>query len=987
MKSTFTICLFAGIYLLFGSVVMPLYAQPCPKPVITANGPLTFCAGGNVRLTAPAVSQGEVSTFVGHDRDYIDGDLSVASFTEITDLTEDTSGKIYVVERLKNSIRKISTTGIVSTIAGNQVAGHVNGQGANAQFNAPAYIASDIAGNLYVTEMLSNYIRKISPSGLVTDVAVTGLDHPRGIAVDNAGNLFVADTRNFRICKITPAGQVINIAIDNRFINAEHIALATNGDVYVALNSVYSIIKVLPNGFISPYAGTGQPGSANGPALAASFRGINGLAIGDSGNLYVTDSYTVRKVSSTGFVSTVAGGADRGFNDGSYNAAEFDTPAGIIFSSSGDLLLTDIWNSRVRKISLQRAVAGYIWSNGNSAQNTLVNSSGSFTVRTITGNCTSESSDPVQVTVNPVPSVPVISVSGDLHICGDGSVTLTSSAASGNIWSNGATGNSIIVTDAGSYSVKTVLGNCTSAVSGTLPVTKAFQPHEPVINFTCNSNILSTPVLSEAYIKNYAGSGILGFADGIGTEARFWEPSGIYRAKDGNIFVADYYNNCIRKISPEGIVSTFAGSDSESGYADGNGTDARFSGPIDITGDEMGFLYVTQYRSYNIRKINPSGQVTTLLGGRNYVMCVATDGKGNVYFTEPDNFQVCKINSAGVYSIVAGGIQGYADGVGQAARFYGPTAIEADTLGNIYVADNGKIRKISANGMVNSYRNVPAISFIITDFGDMYYTNYNGVFKVNAAGIVKKIASVQLNLSTGNFEEGPVSSARLNSPFGIAKDNEGNLYISDKALNCIKKISGESIAEAFIWSNGATTPEINANVPGSYSVRIVSGGCTSASSRSVEVNTRPVPYAPVITKEIGWYLRASFGGVSYQWYKNGIAIPGETTRRTLNRGDGEYTVTMTDSFGCTTPMSAPFIITGITEEFTTESLKLVPNPSNGLFRLEGLIAGKVCEVYSMAGQMVFKGRAEPGTNLDLQHLPAGVYEVRVGVQRLRLLKE
>ena len=161
-------------------------------------------------------------------------------------------------------------------------------------------------------------------------------------------------------------------------------------------------------------------------------------------------------------------------------------------------------------------------------------------------------------------------------------------------------------------------------------------------------------------VSTLAGNGTLGFAEGTGAVARFYQPTGLAFDADGNMYVADNQNHRIRKITPAGEVSTFAGSGT-AGFADGSGTAAQFESPFGVAVDVGGNVYVADTYNHRIRKINPAGVVSTLAGNGSY---------------------------------------GYADGGGAAAKFYVPKGVAVDPAGNVYVADenNNRIRKITSYG-------------------------------------------------------------------------------------------------------------------------------------------------------------------------------------------------------------------------------------------------------------------------------------------------
>ncbi len=212
-------------------------------------------------------------------------------------------------------------------------------------------------------------------------------------------------------------------------------------------------------------------------------------------------------------------------------------------------------------------------------------------------------------------------------------------------------------------------------------------------------------------VSTIAGNGTTGTTDGVGSAARFRSPHGITLDGAGNIYVADEGNHRIRKITPQGEVSTLAGS--RRGFADGSGAAAQFNDPIDITTDNSGNLYVADRDNHRIRKIDPSGMVTTLAGtdSAGYVdgngssarfsfpQGVAIDRNGNVYVADSENHRIRKVNPNGQVSTLAGnGVPGFADGTRADAQFQDPRGIIIDREQKfLYIADhdNSRIRRIA----------------------------------------------------------------------------------------------------------------------------------------------------------------------------------------------------------------------------------------------------------------------------------------------------
>jgi serine/threonine-protein kinase len=211
-------------------------------------------------------------------------------------------------------------------------------------------------------------------------------------------------------------------------------------------------------------------------------------------------------------------------------------------------------------------------------------------------------------------------------------------------------------------------------------------------------------------VSTLAGSGRQGFADGAGTAAQFYYPRDVAVDGEDSIIIADYVNHRVRKITPDGTVSTLAGS-GRAGFADGAGAAAQFNGPSGVAVDGKGSIIITDSGNHRVRKITPDGTVSTLAGSGskgfadNYSRGVAVDGEGSIIIADWGNHRVRKLTRDGTVSTLAGsGSKGFADGAGAAAQFKHPYGVAVDGEGNIIITDfsNQRLRKITPDGTVST---------------------------------------------------------------------------------------------------------------------------------------------------------------------------------------------------------------------------------------------------------------------------------------------
>lgn len=300
------------------------------------------------------------------------------SFHFPTGVAVDGSGNVYITEWENHIIRKMSPDGEISTFAGSGEAGFANGNGTEASFNQPTRIAIDKKDNLYVIDQLNHSIRKITPSGKVSTLAGSGhagsedargsqasFFFPKGIGIGPEGNIYVADFFNNKIRKITPEGEVSTFAGTGQFgyVNgkgsAAHFAhphslvVDETGNVYVTEWTNHVVRKITADGMVSTFAGSGKVGKRDGMNHEASFDGLSGIALDQAGNIYVSEeiNQSIRKITTAGVVTTIAGNEENGQSMGNENGVSLLNPLDMTFDGSGNLLVADHQNHSIRVLT------------------------------------------------------------------------------------------------------------------------------------------------------------------------------------------------------------------------------------------------------------------------------------------------------------------------------------------------------------------------------------------------------------------------------------------------------------------------------------------------------------------------------------------------------------------------------------------------------------------------------------------------------------
>jgi uncharacterized protein (TIGR03437 family) len=701
-----------------------------------------------------------------------------APLGQVQNLTADGVGNVYLADLNNSMVMRVSQAGTLTVVAGNGFAGFSGdgGAGVHASLDGPQSVSIDASGNLYIADTFNNRIRKLAPSGIITTIAGNGtagysgdggsatgasLYLPTGVATDTAGNVYVADYQNNRVRKVTPGGTISTVAGNGvagfsgdggpatraSLSNPANLAIGPNGTLYIADFNNNRVRAVSPGGTITTIAGNGFPtySGDGGAAAAAGLSGPVALALDATGNLFIADDFNnrIRKVTTSGLITTVAGSNNAGFSGdgGQATSASLNEPDGITVDSAGNLYLSDQLNERVRKVS----PAG--------------------TITTFAGN-------------------------GHFSFSGDGGQATSAALFYTSDVTVDANGN-LYVVDYGNNRVRRV------ATDGT--------------------------------IATVAGNGIAGFSGdgGPATSAELNGPSGAALDGSGNLYVADTYNHRIRRITPSGIITTFAGN----GAGPGNGLGS-------YSGD--------------------GGAATN--AGLNFPYSVALDSGGNVYIADWLNERVRKVSSAtGVISTVAGnGTAGFSGDGSPAtnATLNGPTGLAVDSTGNLYISDsaNARIRRVSLTGTITSVAGNGSRGFsgdggpatnaglnldysagnstsppnpahlMVDSFGNLYIPDNgnNRIREVSPNGRIVTIAGTGVVGSAG--DGGPPTSALLDTPTGVATDSGGDIFIGDFGNSRVREILGPGSAVSFLASPATLsfTATAGGATPGSQAINLSS---------------------------------------------------------------------------------------------------------------------------------------------------------------------
>ena len=701
----------------------------------------------------------------------------IYTFTTVVarDVAVDGADNVYVADYRNHRIRRIDTRGAITTIAGTGRGGYGGdgGPATAAQLSSPEGVAVDGVGNVYVADFGNHRIRRIDTQGVITTIAGTGkyayyygdggratdtyLWEPRDVAVDGTGNVYVADING--IWRIDTQGMMTRLG--NRGHGWQSVAVDEEGNTYVSTE--FHIERIDAQGVITTIAGTGSRGYAGdgGPATEAQFNNADDLAVDGAGNVYVADfgNHRIRRIDTQGVITTIAGTGSRGYagDGGPATAAHLNFPAGVTVDATGNVYVAD---DVVRVVLAPGARIPFTqwfphFANGDSTVSDVV-----------LVNVDTKAVTPVIRFYGPngeqIFGDSVVDITGDLELTADGSLSVTGGIPP--------------------------LGERTISTNGRGALTSG-----------------SVRVASNGAIGGFLrfNSMLVGVA-GVGSAEPVNDAIFPARRKEGGINTGA----ALRNLEPEAMTVTCRLM---------QGGEVRNNAKVELAGDGQQARFINE--------LFPDADTSDFTGS---VRCTAPLDKtfagvtlemdiGNRIFTTLPLVPIVSAELRGdiearyVYTFAGTGKLGYGGDGGPAtdALLYLPRDVAVDSEGNVYVADEYRIRRIDTQGVITTIAGtgeccyggdggpatdaqLSANDVAVDATGNVYVAGYgHRIRRIDTQGVITTIAGTGRRGYAG--DGGPATEAQFNDADDLAVDGAGNVYVADSRNHRIRRIDTHGV--------------------------------------------------------------------------------------------------------------------------------------------------------------------------------------------------
>ena len=978
-----------------------------------------------------------INTIAGNKTQGYSGDGGQATAAQLDNPRRVTmvnyTGKVYISDQSSYCVRMINSSGVINTIAGNGTNSYSGdgGPATAASMQSPMGVAADYTGNVYIADYYDNRIRKVNTSGIISTYAGNGLGsysgdggqataanitEPNGLALDVSGNLYFTDSGNSRIRKITNSGIITTIAGtgaqghsgDGGPATAAQldipwgISVDFSGNIYFVEWNTYSVRKINTAGIISTVAGNGTMGySGDGGQATNAQLYPEDVSVDNLGNLYIADggNHCIRKVNTSGIITTFAGNGISGYSGdgGPATAAELFDPTGVyinpatsnVYIADQDISVREVVTCTTPTLSISgttticaghittqyaSGASTYTWSsNAGSTTSYSVNVSPitntTYTVTGANGYCTA--TDTVRINVN---QLPMITVNSSAICKGQQTATLTAAGASTYTWSTGSTGATIISspTVTTHYTVTgTGVNNCKNSATSTITVNAL-----PIV--TVNGGAICS---GQSFTIIPGGASTYTYSSGTAIVTPTANTSYSVTGTDTNgcmnsvaVVSTVTVSNPVLILTPIGV--TCNGICNGSINAATNGGIGSYTYSSALTGLCANTYTVTSTDSLGCVATN----TTTIVQPPPLTLSVMSDNvtcngmcNGSATLTATGGSPTYSYNGAtnglcvGIYTYTV--TDNHACVSTQTVSIAQPSAINTTASSTLTAICSGSSTTLFGNGTggtgMFTYSWSPGGAGVTVNVTPTVTTNYTLTTTDTNNCVGSNTITITVNtLPTITVNSGTICTG---SSFTIIPSG----------------------ANTYTYSSGNTvvTPTTNASytVTGTNTVTT----CSNMAVSSVTVDALPNN----ATTLNGVVITATQTGATYKWINcaNNTVIVGATGQSYTATANGNYKVVITTNGFCRDTSACVSITTvGIVQYDATNNLQVYPNPNNGTFSIEtNNSAEQILQIFDVNGRLVLTQTIKGKTIISANDLINGVYNINIlsseGVVNRRLI--